>query len=263
MIPDYCEPLTAYRVWNVAPNGLLVGQAHSEPWPPYEAFVGRCGYVASKKGAQAHVQDGHWIGAPVLACDCGIHAFKDEAVARERWTANVASAWWSFYFSSGNTYRPEGRVWGAIKIWGRVIEHELGYRAEFAYPSALHCHEAKLAAKISALYGVPCEVVETPVAARPEKDDALRYYSIASSWMSSPLTYAPSVFTPSQPAPTTGPVQTASLSAVKALSASRWQKHQTKPAPQQDWRAIMRHAVFAMKDDIGADALTIPAQVMA
>jgi hypothetical protein len=52
---------------------------------------------------------------------------------------------------------PVGCAWGAVKIWGRVIEHEDGYRAEFAYPSHLYCNDPKLASRVAALYGVPCE----------------------------------------------------------------------------------------------------------
>src|ERR671918_2854573 len=55
--------------------------------------------------------------SPEPGCTCGIHAVKDPArLARAgRSTAVV----------------------GRVAIWGRVIEHSKGYRAELAYPSRL------------------------------------------------------------------------------------------------------------------------------
>ena len=61
--------------------------------------------------------------APVAGCTCGIYAMKSEHVQ----------------VLQGNppgfqeTYIARGRV----ALWGRVIEHEFGYRAEFAYPYEL------------------------------------------------------------------------------------------------------------------------------
>ena len=47
-------------------------------------------------------------------------------------------------------------VWGEVSLWGHVVEHEEGYRAQFAYPFSLlllpsdHHH----AAALSGAYGV-------------------------------------------------------------------------------------------------------------
>ena len=157
MIPDYCDALTAYRAWTAHENGLLVGQTHEEPWPPYEPFHARCGRVQGA-GIREHVKDGRWLPAPVWGCDCGVHALKSLEAAEAR------------YHTGGPTYIVVGlgeqqkhhTVWGAVKIWGRIIEHSLGYRAEFAYPSELYTTDEKIAAAVCALYGVPCEVRAVP-----------------------------------------------------------------------------------------------------
>jgi hypothetical protein len=55
--------------------------------------------------------------SPEPGCTCGIHAIKDPArLARSGRSAAVV---------------------GRVAMWGRVIEHTKGYRAEFAYPSRL------------------------------------------------------------------------------------------------------------------------------
>ena len=152
MIPDYFEAITAYRVFNVFENGLLAGSAFVEPWPPYEPFVARCGAV-SYEGAGEHVRDGRFMSAPVYGCNCGIHAVKTPEAALERLRMDRRAR----TLGLPHLAPPAGYAWGAVKIWGRVIEHESGYRAEFAYPSNLHCDDAKLARRVAALYGIPCD----------------------------------------------------------------------------------------------------------
>ncbi len=153
MIPDYLEAITAYRVFNVFENGLLAGSAFLEPWPPYQPFVARCGMV-SLGGARAHVRDGQFVAAPAAACECGIYTVKTYKAALQRVRMEgYATHALRVHLPGG----PVGCAWGAVKIWGRVIEHEDGYRAEFAYPSHLYCNDPKLASRVAALYGVPCE----------------------------------------------------------------------------------------------------------
>jgi hypothetical protein len=152
VIADYFEAITAYRVFNVFENGLLAGAAFVEPWPPYEPFVARCGAVPWE-GAREHVRDGRFVPAPVYGCACGIYALKTLQAALQLVIMDGAARALRLPHVGG----PTGRAWGAVKIWGRVIEHESGYRAEFAYPSNLHCDDEKLARRVAALYGVPCD----------------------------------------------------------------------------------------------------------
>jgi hypothetical protein len=168
VIPDYCEAITAYRAFDVFENGLLAGSFRGEPWPPYEPFVARCGMV-SPDGVGEHVRDRRLVQAPVYGCGCGIYALKAPEAALER--AQMARRHSAMLFPHlklppglmclTDLKRPPGLAWGAVKIWGRIIEHESGYRAEFAYPSSLHCDDAELARRVAALYGVACDY--TPV----------------------------------------------------------------------------------------------------
>jgi len=84
--------------------------------------------------------------APHLTCMCGIYAYKEKPrLLREIRNIN-----------------PGLRiVYGEINLWGKVIEHEDGYRAQFGYPKRLWCTPAiePLAGWIGYVYGVPCEVM--------------------------------------------------------------------------------------------------------
>lgn len=47
-------------------------------------------------------------------------------------------------------------VWGQVSLWGTIIEHECGYRAQFAYPYSLLILKAdrSRANSLSGAYGV-------------------------------------------------------------------------------------------------------------
>lgn len=259
MIPDYCEALTAYRAFDVCDNGLLVGQAQAEPWPPYEPFAARCGMISNGKGASAHVVDGRFVLAPVYRCDCGIHVLKSADAAKQRIVDEKSShsaGWISVSF--GNHERVKGRAWGTVKIWGRVIEHQIGYRAEFAYPSSLTCESAELAAKIAALYGIPCGVEAIPIPKRKSIFDDLGSGGVSSYYVSAPLYYsAPKSWLMSSgddaddcPMITPAPATPRIIAPPAVVGANRWQTRQyantltPKQVQLADWRSILRKGLF-------------------
>lgn len=225
MIPDYADALTGYRCWNVFANGLMVGQSYAEPWPMYQPFVGRCGFTKS----QAHVVNGHWVPAPVWHCGCGVHALKELAVAEQRLIEEMAILHGGWNAAAFADYQPPtGRVWGSVKIWGRIVEHDIGYRAEYAYPGDLYCQDAALATVVGALYGVPCTVktLDTP---RPQPQSSLAgqwYYTV------------PRVTSYLAPTPiATWATTTAGFVVTPA------------PAPASDWQTMMKNAFHVKKKD--------------
>jgi hypothetical protein len=110
------------------------------------------------------------VPAPVYGCGCGIYALKAPEAALEcaqMARRDLAKLFPDLKLPPGpmcltDLKRPPGLAWGAVKIWGRIIEHESGYRAEFAYPSSLHCDDAELARRVAALYGVACDYTPNP-----------------------------------------------------------------------------------------------------
>jgi hypothetical protein len=103
------EPLLAWRSWTLTGrrdgDGLLLRPvtAGSRPWRPREIAQATCRLAWSHE-------------APNVDCSCGLHATNDLSFLRR-------------------TRCPA--VLGRVALWGRVIEHEHGYRARFGYPQRL------------------------------------------------------------------------------------------------------------------------------
>jgi hypothetical protein len=128
-----CEPIVGYRThWIFTfPNYLTSGNLVYEP----------------RKRAEAICQIDPTHAAPVENCTCGIYAYKREEFEKQR------ELW-------------HGQVFGEIYLWGKVVEHKKGYRAQYAYPKSLKVDiNDKLGPYIgwmALLYGVPIELVEKP-----------------------------------------------------------------------------------------------------
>jgi hypothetical protein len=66
--------------------------------------------------AEAACKHARLHAAPHVGCSCGLHATHEAEVLRRTRTPAVL---------------------GRVALWGRVIEHDLGFRAEFGYPQSL------------------------------------------------------------------------------------------------------------------------------
>jgi hypothetical protein len=105
-VPDYIFPITGHRVWRWDAAGLR--SLNGKPWCPRQPLAAKCG------AGNAH--DAH--EPPHLDCTCGVYAAKNIEHLRQ--------------------LGYEGRgIRGEVHLWGTVLEHELGWRAQFAYPKSL------------------------------------------------------------------------------------------------------------------------------
>lgn len=156
MVPDYCEPLIGYRAWNWANDGaghyLLMPRAVGSyrDWPPRS--VQRSAY-RGVLGVWEHDNDsGCGRTAPPEMShlnSVGFYAFN------RRWR----------YFLSDVVMGPGwSLVPGEVWLWGTVVVHEEGYRAEYAYPKRLIVTAVSYwrhGRAIAATYGIP--VVWRPI----------------------------------------------------------------------------------------------------
>lgn len=99
--------------------------------------------------------------APWVDCECGFHAYRQ----REHAEDHLAS------FIKNNGDGPAlGWAFGRVSLWGRIVEHVDGWRAEYAYPYALTVFgDREIAAKLRGLYGV--DIDELPVDQLPRFED--------------------------------------------------------------------------------------------
>ena len=112
-IPDYISPIVGHRVWRWDTTGLksLCG----EPWPPGKPLAAGCRYASSGRlaGRAEAMDDAH--EAPQAGCTCGVYAARS--------LAHLRAAGYTQY-----------GIHGEVFLWGTVVEHALGWRAQFAYP---------------------------------------------------------------------------------------------------------------------------------
>jgi len=116
-IPDYISPIIGYRVWKWENTRLksLCG----ERWYAGQSLAARCRastVVGTIVGRAEAVHDAH--EAPQTDCTCGVYASKSLEQLR----------------TTG--YERYG-ICGEVYLWGKVVEHERGWRAQLAYPKNL------------------------------------------------------------------------------------------------------------------------------
>jgi hypothetical protein len=118
-IPDYVSPIVGYRVWRWNANELT--SVNAEAWIPGRALTAKClmgmvgfgGFRFPGIAANCSIQDHE---SPADGCSCGVYAAKNY----EQLQSMIGVA--------GKEVR------GEVYLWGKVVEHGAGYRAQFAYP---------------------------------------------------------------------------------------------------------------------------------
>lgn len=269
MIPDYFEALTAHRAWNCVGDGLLVGVTHSMAWPPMEPHIAQC---AEAEGS--HLQNGRYLPAPIYDCSCGTYAMKQ--MTRETFGCGCYACQLQW----------NGTVWGTVSLWGKVIEHKLGYRAQYAYPKELWSRSQERARQVEQLYGVPCHYEEMPKREGEESMDLATYppsvrpvfLGLARSsfkfWRNQQtpnLVPLPSRYTAD---PTPPAIVQPTFNQIRSLGASRWQKLNAGRRGGKgigmvytptDWRQALRKMVYVSGDNVKleemVDGLTLNQQL--
>ena len=136
------EPIMAYRAWRIASSGVLLSCTCDCIWKPRERMYAIC-----------NIAD-HEAGAPAWRCYCGLYAYKTLAALRASNYMEASAAPALFKHPPGAL-----TVSGRVALWGRVVDHELGYRAEYAYPQVLHLRGDRLDESIRRLgdaYAIEC-----------------------------------------------------------------------------------------------------------
>jgi hypothetical protein len=103
------DPIEGWRTWRLVRRGNEAGLGSlfspDERWNPRVAARAVCAV------------EGSYHPAPALDCRCGYYAYAERA--------RLAGA------------SRRSAVVGAVAMWGEVIGHDFGYRAQYAYPQRL------------------------------------------------------------------------------------------------------------------------------
>jgi hypothetical protein len=114
------EPVLGWRAWRlrrIDGDLRIVPTTPRSAWEPRVAIHATCSGSHTREYMVYNPELVKFHRSPEPGCTCGIHAIMDPArLARSGRAAAVV---------------------GRVAMWGRVIEHAKGYRAEFAYPSRL------------------------------------------------------------------------------------------------------------------------------
>jgi preprotein translocase subunit YajC len=129
LIPDYISPVIAWRVWQLAKGGIA--SLNGQPWLPGEPLTASCAAPALVGPLLRGAYPRHGADeVPALKCSCGVYATS------------------SFSFLRRMEYERYG-IKGEVYLWGKVVEHENGWRAQFAYPKSLLLSADRLPATLA------------------------------------------------------------------------------------------------------------------
>lgn len=121
-VPDtYIEPFVAYRAWNWSAEGVT--SLNCAVWTPKVAFKAVCPHAddlrslkaAAPTAAAKKFWDKHAHHVPDPSCTCGMYA-----------GINMQHLIDIGYIERG--------IHGEVHLWGRLMRHALGWRAQYAYP---------------------------------------------------------------------------------------------------------------------------------
>jgi hypothetical protein len=133
------EPLIGWRCWYVLPHEALLR-------PIYKR-----GLVWKPRQAQEALCPEHPHEPPADDCKCGIWTVCHPMLLDE--------IGWTSAPPSGISRLPGVMVVGEVSLWGKIIQHERGWRAGFAYPRHLYVFtdDPMLPETLRERYGIPVE----------------------------------------------------------------------------------------------------------
>jgi hypothetical protein len=139
---EFCvDALVGWRRWGVPMFQNVLLSNNKVAWPAYEKLTAEC-RILGKHNPEL---------CKGIECTCGIYAYKEQTQAEH----------------GGNAPTDVTHVWGQVYLWGRVVEHATGFRAQYAYPKAL-VNTGGIARQVAHEYGIPViEVEPSPKPKRP------------------------------------------------------------------------------------------------
>lgn len=113
--PDYISPIVGYRAWQWDSAGFK--SLNGESWFPGRPLSALCraDRTGSISGLSKATHNPNEL--PYLKCTCGVYA--------ARTIEHLHQCGYRF------------GIYGEVYLWGAVVEHERGWRGQFAYPKTL------------------------------------------------------------------------------------------------------------------------------
>lgn len=140
------ECKVGWRSWRLVQPWFLASSCGRHIVPPRTKHRALC----DKQPGLFPSREGHY--APELECTCGYYCCKTKEQL--------------YAMGYGAAAEAIGEVW----LWGKVIEHEIGFRSEYCYPKSIELRRVPcflgnneaaakaIAEEIGGAYGVPCSI---------------------------------------------------------------------------------------------------------
>jgi hypothetical protein len=146
-VPDFVEPLLGWRAWRI-----WTPLSGSDLCPPFSSVILDTQWTPRRKFSAEHSFDlgANCRGLLDPCCSCGIYAFREPLEA--------------FVYLMKVRDRLLGMsveiALGTVSLWGRVIECELGYKAQHAYPRHIYLPASfvRFLPKVRSAFGVTAGV---------------------------------------------------------------------------------------------------------
>jgi len=117
----YSNYITGYRIWRISPDAELVSYSQSTVWEPGIPVKAFCRLELTLLLLYG---GGYYLDHSTHKC--GIYAYNNFDILCQY-----------LYFEKPVFFYSRRFVIGKVALWGKVFEHELGYRAEYAYPLSI------------------------------------------------------------------------------------------------------------------------------
>ena len=89
---------------------------------------------------------------PEVFCSCGYYATKSPQGPLTIIRQFLSNEWQAVYRLNLDTWPRFGMVLSQVYLWGKMIEHELGYRAQFCYPKTVLTDSRQETARLAGIY---------------------------------------------------------------------------------------------------------------
>lgn len=153
----YLEPIVGWRLWQVVAgersgHQLAAWTSDRLVWPPRARAESHC----LSAGPRAHL-------SPEPGCRCGLYAFGSRELAEGAIAAEM---------------RPIPIAIGRVSLWGRVVKHRDGWRAQYAYPYEvlLLDDDPVLARELASTYAVDVGTLAVPELLRRVRSERRRLF---------------------------------------------------------------------------------------
>lgn len=176
MIPDLAEPISAWRCWIISGDKdtpVLLSPRQQITWPPVGGWDSHVIRGAQRNFVTARCNERSLINRDGPGCKecpspdgdnhygvgCGLYGYKE-----------IGDLAWDFPLNGLSRYRTgvwrplDIPVWGKVLLWGRVYEHNYGYRAQYGRVESLVTIEglpnaswSRVIDNVANFYGVPHE----------------------------------------------------------------------------------------------------------